>query len=137
MLDWIKYFFSWGHLFSSYAPKFQDSTYSILMYSLSAMIVLGIIFKIVAALQKMVPWKTLYNRIGGWLITISVLSLVSVFFTQTATPLLGSRFWFVLWMIIALVWLYYICKFAFTKLPKQVEEMHEQQQRAKYLPKKV
>lgn len=136
MWEWFKYFFSWQHLFASYAPKFRDSTYQGLMYSLGVMFLVGIVFKIISAWQKVMPWKIVYRRIGAWFITLSILSLLTVFFTQTSTPLLGSRFWFVLWLLTGIVWLVFISRYAFSKLPKQIEEIRQQQERAKYLPKK-
>jgi len=95
-----------------------------------------LVFKIIAIRQKVTPWKVLYKRIGAWFIVLSVLSAITVFFTQTYTPLLGSRFWFVVWLLMGLVWLYFIARFAFGKLPKQIKEMNERREREKYLPKK-
>ncbi len=136
MWEWFKMFFTWSRLFSSYAPKFQDHTFKIIIGVIIGLVVVGIIFKIIAALVKVVPIKKLYRRLGTLFITSGALYSISLFFTQTSTPMLGARWWFALWTLVAVIWLVYILRYAIWRLPKEIAQGKERQQFEKYLPKK-
>ncbi|MFA4937042.1 MAG: hypothetical protein WC575_01975 [Patescibacteria group bacterium] len=136
MWEWFTTFFTWSRLFSSYAPKFQDYTFKIIVGVIIGLVVVGIIFKIISAIVKTAPVKKLYRRLGTLFITSGVFYCISLLFTQTSTPMLGARWWFVLWTLVAIIWLGYILRYALWRLPKEIVQGKERQEFEKYLPKK-
>ncbi|MFH1867044.1 MAG: hypothetical protein ABIJ81_03105 [Patescibacteria group bacterium] len=135
MLIWLQSI-NWQRFFTSRAPEFQPEVFKIVLGAVIALVVFGIICKIFAAVVKLGPWKKLFRRLGNLFITIGLLAALSIFFTQTATPLLGARWWFLLWLVIAIVWLVFILRYACWQMPKQLKKGRDLHEFSKYLPRK-
>lgn len=79
--------------------------------------------------------RKVFNKLGNLGMTFGVLMAISFFFTQTSTPTLGSRFWFLGWIIMALVWLGFILKYTFWQAPKERAERKRLLDNQKYFNK--
>ena len=55
------------------------------------------------------------------------------FFRYEAIPLLGGRFWILIWAITGLVWAIYLLKYYLRVIPEQREKLEAKQQKDKYL----
>jgi MFS family permease len=120
----------------SYYPGALSGFYFWLILGLSGVsVVVGIILFATSSLFKDLSSKRIVKRLGKLLATLGILGLVSFFFTQTNTPLLGSRFWFLLWLITSIVWLVFILRYVFKIAPRERETRERNQVYSKYLPR--
>jgi hypothetical protein len=63
------------------------------------------------------------------------LGLFFVWSTHELTYFFGARFWFLLWLVIAIVWTGSIAKFLIAVVPKKKAEYAEAARIRKWLPK--
>jgi len=126
---------TFSYWFSYYPGPFVGSVYWLVVGFSGGATVVGIALSVVARWVKDAGWRRVASRLSSLLLTVGILSLLSFFFTQTSTPLLGSRFWFLLWLVIGLLWLYFIVRYAFTVAPVERAERAKQHEYQKYLPK--
>lgn len=67
----------------------------------------------------------------GWL---GAAAFILLFFRYEFVPLLSRRFMFGLWLLGLLVWLGFILRYFFLKMPKLRKEQAEKERLRKYLP---
>ena len=127
---------NWSYWFSRTATKFEGQQFKIVICAIFSLLVVGFIFKILTVTNMYGPVKKLWRRLGNLFITTGILIGVSLFFTQTSTPLLGARWWFLLWGLIAVIWAGLIVFYVVWRMPKQLKADEEHKEFAKYLPKK-
>ena len=75
----------------------------------------------------------LWQKIAFFVGTMAVSFSFIFFFRYEAIPVLGGRFWVLIWGITGIICLVYLLKFYFQVLPKQLKELQEKQRLAKYL----
>jgi len=101
----------------------------------SGSFLLGLVFSFINLYFKDPSTRRIIKRLGTLALTFGVLMAINFFFTQTSTPTLGSRFWFAGWLIMALIWLGFILKYALKVAPKERAERAKQLEYQKYLPR--
>ncbi len=124
-----------AYWFDYYPGAFQGTAYWVVLGVSGGAVVVGMLLAASARVVKDTGWHRVAVRLGKLLATVGFLSLVTFFFTQTYTPLLGSRFWFLLWFAVAVVWLWSIVRYTIRQAPKERAERQKQQEYLKYLPK--
>lgn len=124
-----------SYWFEYYPSAFHGFTYWLVLGGSGAAVFIGILLAAGARLVKDAGWHRVLTRLGKLWLTVGFLNLISFFFTQTYTPLLGSRFWFVLWVVVTFTWLYFIVRYAVLVAPIERAERAKQQEYLKYLPK--
>lgn len=77
-----------------------------------------------------------FQSFSRMLITMGGLGLLLLFFSFEQIRLLGSRFWYPLWLIGLSVWLFLILRRYFTVAPKERVREELRRQKEKYLPRK-
>lgn len=82
------------------------------------------------------PSKKLWQKIQVWSWTNGLLSLVFAYFREVRAIYLSSRAWFFIFIILMIIWLAFIIKFAKTKIPNKEALEKKQQEFDKWLPKK-
>ena len=80
--------------------------------------------------------KKLWQKIQVWGWTNGLVGLLFVFFREVKTIYLGSRGWLLIFIIIMLIWLAFIIKFAKTKIPNKEAQDKKKQEVDKWLPKR-
>lgn len=80
--------------------------------------------------------KKLWQKIQVWGWTNGILGLFFVIMREVRAIYLSSRGWLLLFIIIMIVWLAFIIKFAKTKLPDKEELIKKQEEFDKWLPKR-
>jgi len=100
-------------------------------------LILGVVLRLSSSLVDDFSGRRLMRRLATCFITVGALIWLSFFFTQTSTPTLGSRFWFLVWLIMTLVWLGYIVRYAVVVAPKERAARDAELARAKYLPRRA
>ncbi|MDP3986197.1 MAG: hypothetical protein Q8P77_02105 [Candidatus Veblenbacteria bacterium] len=128
-------FLTWSYWFTSYPAPFSGPTFWIVVGLTVGGVVLGLALKLGAGWLKEPSTRRIIKRLGSLSITMGLLTGVSFFFTQTSTPTLGSRFWFGLWLLVALVWLVFILRYVFAQAPRERAERAKQLEYQKYLPR--
>ena len=124
-----------SYWFEYYPGPFAGVLYWSVLGAAAGAVLIGLVLAFTTRVVKDAGWRRVAARLGNLLLTVGVLALLSFFFTQTSTPLLGSRFWFVLWLLIALSWLWFIMRYALTVAPQERAERAKQQEYQKYLPR--
>lgn len=128
-------FFTWSYWFMASPPPFTGFAYYLVGGAAVGSFVLGLILRIVAGRFQDVSTRNIVRRLGTCFITMAVLAALSFGFTQTSTPTLGSRFWFALWKLTALIWLGFIVRYAVAQAPRERAVRSKQAELKKYLPK--
>ena len=106
----------------------------------SQLLIALIIFLIVLAVclfiakRKKSVFKKTFISLYDFAISNAFFGLLLLFFNYEIVPFFSARFWFLLWLIIALTWLYYIIK-SFKKLLIRRQQFTVTDEISKYLPK--
>ncbi len=129
-------YLNWSYWFSSFAIPFTEQVAGYFLWLLIVIGAAGLAAKIIAWRTKTSPWSKLYKRVGNLFLFEAVLLGINFFFTQTSTPVLGSRWWFGLWILVGIIWVGLILRQAIWRLPKELKERKDQRVFEKYLPKK-
>lgn len=96
--------------------------------------IFGIIGKILSGYVVKDPsYRKLINKFSSLFFTQGILLGLTLFFTQTATPFLSSRFWLLIWLVILIIWLVFILKYWIFILPKERRDRSDWQLKKKYL----
>ncbi|MDD5071274.1 MAG: hypothetical protein PHQ42_00895 [Patescibacteria group bacterium] len=74
-----------------------------------------------------------WRRLQSFSLANAIIGLVLLFFSYELIPFLSSRFWFLLWAIIMLVWLVFIVKSLLT-IPDKKKKFEEEKEYKKYIP---
>lgn len=78
----------------------------------------------------------LYKKIQSLFTTLGVVGFIILFFFYQQVPFLSSRFWLLIWVLIAIVWAGFIGQFGFIEAPRRKAELKKKAELEKYLPKK-
>ena len=135
MPAWLSPLISWSYWFGTYPPPFTGLYFWIIVGLAGGSFLLGLVFSFINLYFKDPSTRRIIKRLGTLALTFGVLMAINFFFTQTSTPTLGSRFWFLSWLIMALIWLGFIIKYAFRVAPKERAERAKQLEYQKYLPR--
>lgn len=73
------------------------------------------------------------RRLNTLTLTLGILLGLFLFFSQSQTPVLGSRFWFLLWLVGGAAWLVKFIYYLLKIVPQQRRWRLEKQKQAKYL----
>ncbi|MEK7105455.1 MAG: hypothetical protein AAB865_02120 [Patescibacteria group bacterium] len=99
-------------------------------------LVLGAIIRMVATHRSEDRHVTeVFSRIGRLGVTMGLLGLLAFFFMFENVPLLGARFWLLVWGVGLIVWIVTIVRYIVKVVPAERAEELARQEREKYLPK--
>lgn len=76
-----------------------------------------------------------FQKIGSFFLTMAVSFTFIFFFRYEAIPVLGGRFWILIWLIMGLIWVIYLVNYYLKVLPVQLKGLEEKQRLKKYLVK--
>lgn len=128
-------FLSFSYWFNSHPPAFGSRVPQLIAAAAGAGVVAGLVLRVVGGRMSDASTRKLMRRLGSLCATLGVLVGVSLFCTQQEIPTLGSRFWFLLWLIVGIVWLVNILRYAFSAAPRERAMRARQAELAKYLPR--
>lgn len=75
------------------------------------------------------------SRTATLLVIMGILGLGYWFLAFERIPFLSSRFWLLVWLIGALIWLWSILKFAYKTVPKERDRLNKRKDQKKYFEK--
>jgi len=123
---------SWNYWFNTRPAPFEGWT-QIALLSLIVLMVALVIFSKTKQRQKKIVYKKLWIKLFNFGLAQTIIGLFLAFFNFQMVPILMSKFWYLLWLIVVAVWLFFLIRFALT-LPKRKTELIQKKEFEKYLP---
>ena len=111
----------------------SDGGIKLYLYSVFLFLLISLILKLMTMRSKEKLHRRFYRKLIAFFTTNIFLLLTMFFLMYETVPFLGSRFWFLVLLIIDLVWLFYIFKF-YRKIPIEKKEIKQSEEYKKYLP---
>ncbi len=99
-------------------------------------VVKGLILKILSQYQENKSLKTFFRRSGNLGLAMGFLGLLLMFFRQEHIPFLAWRFWLLLWVVVTVIWVYHLARYALKRMPEIKAEEERRISIEKYLPKR-
>jgi hypothetical protein len=135
MLELLSPYLSFSYWFAQYSEPFTGKPFWFAIGASGGAIGLGILIRLALFAVHEQSWRRAMKRLSVMGVSMGVLIGVSFFFTQTSTPVLGSRFWFLLWGVVAILWVISIVKYLVVAAPRERAARKEVANYQKYLPK--
>ena len=99
-------------------------------------LVFGAIIRMVASHRHEDKQVTeVFSRLGRLGVTMGILGLMLFFFSFEEIPLLGARFWYLIWALGVGVWVALIVRYVVKVIPAERAAILARQEKEKYLPK--
>jgi len=76
-----------------------------------------------------------WKKASNFFLTVAVSFTFIFFFRYEAIPILGGRFWILIWIIMDLAWFIYLVRYYFVTLSRQLQDLEKKQRFGKYLKK--
>lgn len=131
----LDHLFSTQYLFNSNLPQFLPNTLKILVIIFSLLLIISITIKFTLERKKIIgPFKKFWTKLTNWGLLISILIFLLIFFRQEKVGFLSMPIWLLLLSLAALVWLFFIIRYALVKVPKIKQEIKQRKEKEKYLP---
>jgi len=73
------------------------------------------------------------QKIATFCATMAATFSFIFFFRYEAIPVLGGRFWVMIWGVVGIIWLGYLIKYYVVNITQQKMELEEKQRKDKYL----
>ncbi len=137
MLNYLRPFLTFSYWLASYPNPFAGQAFWLVAGAALGGVVVAVVLRLLVAAMHEPSTRRIFRRLATLSATMGCLVGVSFFFTQTSTPVLGSRFWFLLWVIFGVVWLGAILRYTLTAAPREREERTRREAYEKYLPKRA
>lgn len=108
----------------------------VLTWLFGGFLILAVVFRILIFSQRkngliIKFWRKLFRLC----LIMSLIGFILLFFFYEGVPILGARFWFLVWILGVIVWLILALIFLIFKIPKIRKENEGKKQFEKYLPK--
>jgi len=126
------YLFTFNYWFNTRPNPISGLSESLLAFFIILFIVLTIIAKIKTN-KKQIIYSKIWDKIFIFSLTQSIFGVLLFFFNYQMVPILMSRFWFLLWLIMILVWCYILFK-QIKKIPERKETIAKEKEFKKYIP---
>jgi hypothetical protein len=99
--------------------------------------ILGIAIRVVSKHREHDAYvEEAFGRAGTMLIVMGLIGAVLYFFSFEQVPLLGARFWYLIWGLGFVFWAGWIVRYVKVVIPEMKAAAKEQHKQDKYLPNK-
>ena len=118
-------------------PPIGDLFQQIFFYGFGGMVALSLIITVLVRKKKKTdPWVAKgFQKVSSWCLTMGIAGLALFFFSFEQVPFLSMRFWYLIWLIIALAWLVWIIRFFVRVIPTEKSKINQKKELEKYIPK--
>lgn len=113
----------------SLTPIFQE----FFIISLVFLLLLSLILAYIKSKQKKNLYGKFWSSLYYFCLTNLIIGAFLLFFNYEMVPFLSSRFWFLLWAILVVVWLFFIYKILI-EIPKKKARLEKEKEFKKYIP---
>lgn len=129
-------FFNLTYLFDL-RPYTYPSTINLMIGFFGLMVVLGIALNLYRRFKSETKTeKKLLDKYTSLFFSLGLIGLAMTWFRYERINLLSGRFWLVIWLAVAGIWLYRIVNYQFKVIPKIRKDAENRQLLQKYLPRK-
>jgi len=127
---------SWSYWFSLQARELMPSVKTGIAAAFAALVVLGFLARAMSKKRSGdMFWAEGGKRFASMALWMGFLGLFFVWCTHELVYFFGARFWYLVWLVVALVWAATIARFLVGVVPKKKAEYAEKARIAKWLPK--
>ena len=127
---------SWSYWFSLQVSELMPVVKTALLAAFAALFVFGIaVGQIAKKKSGSMFWAEGGKRLSSFGVWMGVFGLLLIFFTHELVYFFGARFWFLVWLAIAVLWLISIIRYLLAVVPKQSAAFAEKARIDKWLPK--
>lgn len=99
------------------------------------LLVLGIVTKMVAGSRTSDRYLLeLTSKVTTYLVSLGLLGVFLAFFSFERIRFFGARFWYPLWLLMAVLWGISLVRYAKREIPARREQSMEQKAKQKYFP---
>lgn len=128
---------SWSYWFSLQGRELMPSVKLGLVVVFVALIVLGILARVASKKwYTNMYWAEGGKRVSSMGLWMGVIGLLIVACTHELVYFFGARFWYLVWLLVAAVWTFFIMRFMIVVVPKKKVEFAERARINKWIPKK-
>lgn len=110
-------------------PVFQK----IFIVFVVALLALTLVFAYIKSSQKKNLYSQFWRSLYYFSLTNTIIGAFLLFFNYEMVPFLSSRFWFLLWAALIIVWLFFIYKIL-VGIPKRKAQLEREKEFRKYIP---
>jgi len=127
---------SWSYWFSLQARELMPSVKTALALAFAGLIVIGVLARTIAKKRAGdMFWAEGGKRVASMAFWMGFLGLFFVWCTHELVYFFGARFWFLVWLVVALVWIATIVRHLVGVVPGRKSAFAEKARIAKWLPK--
>jgi len=131
MINWLKL----DYLFTNYMAPISSATFKLATIVYLLFFIAAIVFSFIRKGKEIDKlYVRLFQRLGNWCFSLSIVGLLLMFFRHQLVPYLGMRAWSLLWWLICAIWMIYILKYLLVNIPKQKKKLKIKEEFEKYLP---
>ena len=128
---------SWSYWFSLQARELMPSVKTALALAFAGLIVVGILARVISKKRSGdMFWHEGGKRVASMALWMGFLGLFFVWCTHELVYFFGARFWFLVWLAIALFWTVMIVRYLVGVVPGKKSEFAEKARIAKWIPKR-
>ena len=103
----------------------------------AALLIVGLVTLVLGFMNKFPkPVRNLFRKLSIWGWTMGLLGFMFLFFSIERVAFVSARLFYIVWITIAIWWVYYIIRYGINDVPRLVSERKEYIENQKYLPKK-
>lgn len=68
----------------------------------------GVVLDILLALRQIINYRSVFRQMSSFFWTMSLIGFIWLFFFYQGVYILSARVWFIVWLLIAIVWAYFV-----------------------------
>ena len=127
---------SWSYWFSLSARELMPSAKTALLAAFVALVLIGLLARYASAKRPGdMAWAEGGKRVASMGLWMGFLGLFLLWCTHELVYFFGARFWYLVWLLIALAWCFSILRFLIAVVPKKKVEYEERARIRKWIPK--
>lgn len=126
---------SWSYWFSLQARELMPNVKLAMLVLFVALIIFGVVasrFVKKSGSMLMIEGAKRLSMFGIWM---GIMGLILVFFTHELVYFFGARFWYLVWLVVAVWWLIAIIRHLTVVVPGQSASFAEKARIEKWIPK--
>lgn len=133
-MNWLN-LFSISYIFNPLPGSFIGNWGKYLMIFFAVLVVAGAVAYVVSTRRQNSPLvRKVFSKISNLLLVMGIIGVLLVFFREQRVYGLSMPIFFFLWIVGAVVWLVFLLRFLFKKLPQKRNEIKRRKAKEKYLP---
>ena len=127
---------SWSYWFSLQARELMPSVKTALLVVFAALVLLGLLAGRMAKKRSGdMFWAEGGKRVASFGLWMGFTGLIILGCTHELVYFFGARFWYLVWLAAALLWIASILRFLIAVVPKKKAQYEEQARIRKWIPK--